>query len=137
MRKCTIPNKIVEFEKLQPGDEMIFFMPGFCTGDYSFKVKADKKTNKLILGNGAPANVFDGCNGYVVRRNGLNYSRGETARYDYRYTCNKCGKLYIVNRVMSTKSEPCPDCKTINKKVEFFTPLDYIYWERKYKKQIN
>ena len=133
MEKCFIPSDIVETEKLQDGDTITLIMPGFCSGDYSFRT-IKNRSNEFTL-DGAPSKAFDGCNGYVVRRNGVNYKGGKPVTYDYRYTCTNCNKLYVVNRVMSEKDEKCPMCGHINKAVNEFYPIDTILWHMNYKKQ--
>ena len=49
--------------KAKEGDIIEFIMPGFCSGDYIYKV--EKINNKLVLKD-APSKIFNGCRDYKI-----------------------------------------------------------------------
>lgn len=68
MTKFSLINIENDFEiGLQEGDEIIFEMPSFCSGDYKAIVKKDDNFGLYIDEDN---NYFDGCRSFEIQRNG-------------------------------------------------------------------
>lgn len=52
--------------EFQEGDEIIFEMPPFCSGDYATIVKKDPKFGLYV-----EYQWFEGCRDFQIRRNGI------------------------------------------------------------------
>jgi hypothetical protein len=49
---------------VNPGDRIKFYMPGFCSGDYTFNVI--EKNGLVVLEDEAPSKIFDGCVNFSI-----------------------------------------------------------------------
>jgi len=68
MEKFSLINIEQDFDfHFQEGDEIIFEMPPFCTGDYKAIVKRDPNFGLYIDKDN---NYFEGCRDFEVHRNG-------------------------------------------------------------------
>lgn len=68
MAKFSLINIEQDFDfKFQEGDEIIFEMPPFCSGDYQAVVKKDPDFGLYIEEDD---NYFNGCRDFSVLRNG-------------------------------------------------------------------
>lgn len=68
MEKFSLINIANDFNfKFQEGDEIIFEMPSFCSGDYTAVVYKDESFGLYI---DADCNWFEGCRDFYVKRNG-------------------------------------------------------------------
>jgi hypothetical protein len=63
MKKFSLIN--IDFD-FQDGDEIIFEMPAFCSGDYAARVYKDENYGCYIDDS---SNWFEGCRSFYVRRN--------------------------------------------------------------------
>jgi hypothetical protein len=50
---------------VKEGDTITFEMPGFCSGDYTYKVMSHPKLG-LVLGDNCPPLIFEGCRDYKI-----------------------------------------------------------------------
>lgn len=68
MKKFSLINieQDIDF-KFQKGDQIIFEMPPFCSGDYGAIVKKDPNYGLYI---DEDDNFFEGCRDFYVYRNG-------------------------------------------------------------------
>jgi hypothetical protein len=67
MKKYSLINVEEDFGfKFQEGDEIIFEMPSFCSGDYATTVKKDENYGLYVEDQ-----WFEGCRDFYVRRNGV------------------------------------------------------------------
>jgi hypothetical protein len=68
MGKFSLINIEKDFEfNFQEGDQIIFEMPPFCSGEYGAVVKKDEKFGLYIDDDD---NYFEGCRDFEVHRNG-------------------------------------------------------------------
>lgn len=68
MKKFSLINIEKDFGfNFQEGDEIVFEMPPFCSGDYAAIVKKDDNFGLYI---DSDSNWFNGCRDFFVRRNG-------------------------------------------------------------------
>ena len=68
MEKFSLINVAKDFEiNFQEGDEIIFEMPPFCSGDYKAKVMLDPSFGPYI---DKENNYFEGCRDFEILRNG-------------------------------------------------------------------
>lgn len=68
MKKFSLINVEKDFNfEFQEGDEIIFEMPPFCSGDYRAIVKKNPKFGLYIDDEN---NYFEGCRDFEVKRNG-------------------------------------------------------------------
>ena len=59
-------NQFCTYLKLKEGQQITFDMPGFCSGDYTFKVIKDE-TGLLTLKD-APEKIFKGARSWHVKK---------------------------------------------------------------------
>lgn len=57
------PEKKSKLQRIKAGDEIVFHMPSFCSGDYVEQVKEDDIGLYV-------SNWYRGCRGWSIRRNG-------------------------------------------------------------------
>ena len=68
MAKFSLINIQEDFKfKFEEGDQIIFEMPSFCSGDYGAIVKKDPDFGLYIEDDD---NYFEGCRDFQVYRNG-------------------------------------------------------------------
>lgn len=68
MAKFSLINIQEDFKfKFEEGDQIIFEMPSFCSGDYGAIVKKDPDFGLYIEDED---NYFEGCRDFEVHRNG-------------------------------------------------------------------
>ena len=68
MAKFSLINIQEDFKfDFQEGDEIVFEMPSFCSGDYKATVKRDQDFGLYI---NSENNHFEGCRDFEVHRNG-------------------------------------------------------------------
>jgi hypothetical protein len=68
MAKFSLINIETDFNfKFEEGDQIIFEMPPFCSGEYGAIVKKDEKFGLYIDDDD---NYFEGCRDFYVMRNG-------------------------------------------------------------------
>jgi hypothetical protein len=67
MEKHSLINIEEEFNlDFQEGDEIIFEMPSFCSGEYKTTIKKDPKFGLYV-----EEQWFNGCRDFEIRRNGV------------------------------------------------------------------
>jgi hypothetical protein len=68
MAKFSLINVEQDFDfHFQEGDQIVFEMPPFCSGDYAAIVKKDPDFGLFIE---SEDNYFEGCRDFEVMRNG-------------------------------------------------------------------
>ena len=68
MEKFSLINVAKDFDlKFQEGDEIVFEMPPFCSGDYKATVMIDPDFGPYI---DKENNYFEGCRDFEIFRNG-------------------------------------------------------------------
>jgi hypothetical protein len=60
---CILSN-FISTKDIEVNDQIIFDMPAFCSGDYTFKVSMHEQHGLILLD--APTEIFKGCRNFRI-----------------------------------------------------------------------